>query len=41
MNDGNCDQTEAVAIEWVAGDKRFTYILKENGGLSSARNRGL
>lgn len=41
VNDGSRDQTEAVAIEWVAGDKRFTYILKENGGLSSTRNRGL
>ena len=41
VNDGSLDNTENVAIKWVNKDKRFNYIFKENGGLSSARNTGL
>jgi hypothetical protein len=41
VDDGSPDQTEAVAQSWVAGDRRFSYFRKENGGLSSARNFGL
>ena len=41
VNDGSPDHTAAVAQEWVGKDSRFRYIEKPNGGLSSARNRGL
>ena len=41
VNDGSPDNTHDVAQEWLAKDKRFKYIYKENGGLSSARNAGL
>lgn len=41
VNDGSPDNTHEVAQEWLAKDTRFTYIQKENGGLSSARNAGL
>lgn len=41
VNDGSTDQTEETAIKWTEKDKRFTYISKKNGGLSSARNAGL
>lgn len=41
VNDGSTDNTEEVAKKWVAKDSRFSYIYKENGGLSSARNAGL
>ena len=41
VNDGSTDNTEIVAGRWVNKDTRFKYIYKENGGLSSARNKGL
>lgn len=41
VNDGSTDNTEDVAKEWTLKDKRFKYINKKNGGLSSARNAGL
>jgi glycosyltransferase involved in cell wall biosynthesis len=41
VNDGSPDNTAGVAREWLARDSRFRYIEKPNGGLSSARNRGL
>lgn len=41
VNDGSPDHTEEVAKEWVNKDARFIYLVKENGGLSSARNFGL
>lgn len=41
VNDGSPDNTAEVAREWIARDSRFQYIEKPNGGLSSARNRGL
>jgi glycosyltransferase involved in cell wall biosynthesis len=41
VNDGSPDNTAAVAQEWVKRDSRFHYVDKLNGGLSSARNRGL
>lgn len=41
VNDGSQDNTHQVAQEWLEKDKRFSYIFKENGGLSSARNKGL
>lgn len=41
VNDGSTDETEGVATKWVEKDKRFKYISKPNGGLSSARNKGI
>ena len=41
VNDGSPDNTEEVAKKWVEKDSRFKYLLKENGGLSSARNAGI
>lgn len=41
VNDGSLDNTYQIAQEWLEKDKRFKYIFKENGGLSSARNAGL
>lgn len=41
VNDGSTDHTEEKALAWCKKDDRFIYIKKENGGLSSARNRGL
>lgn len=41
VNDGSPDHTEEIALDWRAKDKRFRYIKKENGGLSSARNAGI
>lgn len=41
VNDGSSDDTERIAEEWTERDKRFKYVYKQNGGLSSARNAGL
>lgn len=41
VNDGSTDTTEETAKKWIAKDPRFSYVYKENGGLSSARNAGL
>lgn len=41
VNDGSTDATEYIAKQWVEKDDRFKYIYKENGGLSSARNKGI
>ena len=41
VNDGSPDNTEVKAKEWCEKDKRFKYLYKENGGLSSARNSGI
>lgn len=41
VNDGSPDNTESIALTWTAKDKRFKYLSKENGGLSSARNAGI
>lgn len=41
VNDGSPDHTRQIAEEWMERDKRFQYIEKTNGGLSSARNAGL
>jgi glycosyltransferase involved in cell wall biosynthesis len=41
IDDGSADDTKNIALSWCQKDERFKYIYKENGGLSSARNRGL
>lgn len=41
VNDGSLDDTEEVALKWVNKDSRFIYLIKKNGGLSSARNFGI
>ena len=41
VNDGSPDNTDQVAKAWCEQDKRFKYISKNNGGLSSARNAGI
>jgi glycosyltransferase involved in cell wall biosynthesis len=41
VNDGSIDNTAALAKSWVDKDDRFSYVYKENAGLSSARNTGV
>lgn len=41
IDDGSTDATEKVAVRFCNTDERIKYIRKENGGLSSARNKGL
>jgi len=41
INDGSTDNTIDIAQEYIARDHRFRLISKQNGGLSSARNRGI
>jgi len=41
VNDGSRDNTESIAQQWCEKDNRFSYLYKENGGLSSARNAGI
>lgn len=41
VNDGSPDNTEEIVNKWTAKDNRFKYLLKTNGGLSSARNAGI
>lgn len=41
VNDGSTDGTAKIAEEYCKKDERFKLINKENGGVSSARNKGL
>ena len=41
IDDGSTDSSAAICQEYVNTDERFKYIFKKNGGVSSARNRGL
>ena len=41
VNDGSTDNTESIAKKWCERDSRFRLTIKENGGLSSARNWGI
>lgn len=41
VNDGSTDETMELAQSEICDDERFRIVNKENGGLSSARNRGL
>jgi glycosyltransferase involved in cell wall biosynthesis len=41
VDDGSEDDTEKIAVSFCITDERIKYIRKQNGGLSSARNKGL
>jgi len=41
VDDGSSDNTKNISILWTSRDRRFSYIYKKNGGLSSARNKGI
>lgn len=41
INDGSKDNSSEICKKYVSKDGRFKYFYKENGGESSARNRGL
>ena len=41
VDDGSPDDTADIALNFCLKDKRFKYLKKENGGLSSARNAGI
>lgn len=41
VDDGSSDNTGKLADKFAKNDNRFTVIHKENGGVSSARNRGI
>ena len=41
INDGSTDNSGNICNEFAAIDKRIIVIHKENGGISSARNKGL
>jgi glycosyltransferase involved in cell wall biosynthesis len=41
IDDGSTDNSRTVAEDYQRRDKRFRYIYQANGGMSSARNRGL
>ncbi len=41
INDGSPDNSEEVCLSYAEKDKRIRYIKKENGGVSTARNRGI
>lgn len=41
INDGSTDDSARLCNEAIKKDSRFRHIQKENGGVSTARNRGL
>ena len=41
VDDGSSDNTKEIANNLAQNDKRIRYVYKTNGGLSSARNKGL
>ncbi len=41
VDDGSTDETATICKEYAQRDERIRYMYKENGGVSSARNRGL
>ena len=41
VNDGSSDKSLEICERFKASDERITIISKENGGVSSARNRGI
>lgn len=41
VNDGSSDLSEKICLKYVNKDNRVRYIYKENGGASTARNKGI
>lgn len=41
VDDGSTDHTREVSQSLIAEDSRVKYVFKENGGLASARNKGI
>ena len=41
INDGSTDESAEICEQYAIADKRVKVFHKENGGLSSARNKGL
>ncbi len=41
INDGSSDNSGEICESYAAQDKNIVYFAKENGGVSSARNKGL
>lgn len=41
IDDGSTDQSSNICKQWCAKDNRIKYFYKENGGASSARNKGI
>ncbi len=41
INDGSTDNSDLLCREWRKRDNRIIYINQDNGGVSSARNKGL
>lgn len=41
INDGSTDDSQKIIDDFVENDKRFISFIKQNGGLSDARNYGL
>ncbi|WP_409192973.1 glycosyltransferase family 2 protein [Bradyrhizobium sp. RDM4] len=41
VDDGSADQTKALATHLAQCDPRVRYVYKDNGGVASARNRGI
>ncbi|MET4481487.1 glycosyltransferase family 2 protein [Bradyrhizobium sp. F1.13.3] len=41
VDDGSTDQTRGIAAHLVQDDPRVRYVYKDNGGVASARNRGI
>lgn len=41
VDDGSTDDTKEVVEELIQYDSRFQYVHQDNGGVSSARNKGL
>lgn len=41
VNDGSCDGSEQVIMDYAGRDSRLVYISQENQGVVAARNRGI
>jgi glycosyltransferase involved in cell wall biosynthesis len=41
VNDGSVDSSESIIQNEISNDSRFTYVFKENSGVSDTRNLGI